>query len=142
MIRFRMVKITTTQFAIVGDMCGEIDEIGIELGFNVKYSMDMRRIGVSPLLTLMSENDDKLLILELFCEFEVHPDDWQGMITDNRLIINKDFLGNLISQSIGTLRGVLYCKTEGTSYSNFVLPSVSISELVNTDAEFKLEQLK
>ena len=137
-----MVKITTTQFAIVGDMCGEIDEIGIELGFNVKYSMDMRRIGVSPLLTLMSENDDKLLILELFCEFEVHPDDWQGMITDNRLIINKDFLGNLISQSIGTLRGVLYCKTEGTSYSNFVLPSVSISELVNTDAEFKLEQLK
>ena len=139
MIRFRMVKITTTQFAIVGDMCGEIDEIGIELGFNVKYSMDMRRIGVSPLLTLMSENDDKLLILELFCEFEVHPDDWQGMITDNRLIINKDFLGNLISQSIGTLRGVLYCKTEGTSYSNFVLPSVSISELVNTDAEFKLE---
>lgn len=134
-----MVKITTTQFAIVGDMCGEIDEIGIELGFNVKYSMDMRRIGVSPLLTLMSENDDKLLILELFCEFEVHPDDWQGMITDNRLIINKDFLGNLISQSIGTLRGVLYCKTEGTSYSNFVLPSVSISELVNTDAEFKLE---
>ena len=134
-----MVKITTTQFAIVGDMCGEIDEIGIELGFNVKYSMDMRRIGVSPLLTLMSENDYKLLILELFCEFEVHPDDWQGMITDNRLIINKDFLGNLISQSIGTLRGVLYCKTEGTSYSNFVLPSVSISELVNTDAEFKLE---
>lgn len=134
-----MVKITTTQFAIVGDMCGEIDEIGIELGFNVKYSMDMRRIGVSPLLTLKSENDDKLLILELFCEFEVHPDDWQGMITDNRLIINKDFLGNLISQSIGTLRGVLYCKTEGTSYSNFVLPSVSISELVNTDAEFKLE---
>ena len=134
-----MVKITTTQFAIVGDMCGEIDEIGIELGFNVKYSMDMRRIGVSPLLTLMSENDDKLLILELFCEFEVHPDDWQGMITDNRLIINKDFLGNLISQSIGTLRGVLYCKTESTSYSNFVLPSVSISELVNTDAEFKLE---
>lgn len=139
MIRFRMVKITTTQFAIVGDMCGEIDEIGIELGFNVKYSMEMHRIGVSPLLTLKSENDDKLLILELFCEFEVHPDDWQGMITDNRLIINKDFLGNLISQSIGTLRGVLYCKTEGTSYSNFVLPSVSISELVNTDAEFKLE---
>ena len=134
-----MVKITTTQFAIVGDMCGEIDEIGIELGFNVKYSMDMRRIGVSPLLTLMSENDDKLLILELFCEFEVHPDDWQGMITDNRLIINKDFLGNLISQSIGTLRGVLYCKTEGTSYSNFVLPSVSISELVNTNAVFELE---
>lgn len=134
-----MVKITTTQFAIVGDMCGEIDEIGIELGFNVKYSMEMHRIGVSPLLTLKSENDDKLLILELFCEFEVHPDDWQGMITDNRLIINKDFLGNLISQSIGTLRGVLYCKTEGTSYSNFVLPSVSISELVNTDAEFKLE---
>ena len=134
-----MVKITTTQFAIVGDMCGEIDEIGIELGFNVKYSMDMRRIGVSPLLTLKSENDDKLLILELFCEFEVHPDDWQGMITDNRLIINKDFLGNLISQSIGTLRGVLYCKTEGTSYSNFVLPSVSISELVNTNAVFELE---
>lgn len=139
MIRFRMVKITTTQFAIVGDMCGEIDEIGIELGFNVKYSMEMHRIGVSPLLTLKSENDDKLLILELFCEFEVHPDDWQGMITDNRLIINKDFLGNLISQSIGTLRGVLYCKTEGTSYSNFVLPSVSISELVNTNAVFELE---
>lgn len=139
MIRFNMVKISIKQFAIVSEIGSDADKIGMELGFNVNYSMNMHRIGVSPMITLLGENSQKLLILELFCEFDIHPDDWGKMIDGKKLVIPKGFLGYLISQSVGTLRGVLYCKTEDTPYSIFLLPSINVSEMVQNDAEFELE---
>ena len=139
MTRFNMVKITTKQFAIVNEPNNDSDKIGMELGFNVNYSMNMHRIGVSPMLTLLGENNKKLLILELFCEFEIHPEDWEEMIDEKKLVVPKDFLEYLISQSIGTMRGVLYCKSEDTPFSTFVLPSINVSNLIQTDAEFNLD---
>lgn len=140
MVRFNMVKITTKQFAIVSEPKGEQSSIGFEWGFNVNYSMGMHRIGITPTLTLLDEQNQKLLILSLFCEFEIHPDDWQAMITGKKLIVPKNLIEYFISQTVGTMRGVLYCKTEDTPYSFFVLPSVNVAEIVQTDAEFVIEE--
>lgn len=139
MVRFNMVKITTKQFAIVNEPKEEQGSIGIEWGFNISYSMNMHRIGVTPTLTLLDEQNQKLLILTLFCEFDIHPEDWQTLIKGDKLVIPKGLLEYFISQTVGTMRGVLYCKTEDTPYSFFVLPSINVSEIVQTDAEFTIE---
>lgn len=117
----------------------EAKSLGMELGFAISYSTNMRRIGISPTLNLLNPDDSKALILELFCEFEIHPEDWDKMIEGKKLTIPKSFVEYLLSQAVGTLRGVLYCKTEDTEYSFFVLPSINVSAIVKDDAAFTLE---
>jgi hypothetical protein len=53
--------------------------------------------------------------------------------------IPKDFLTHLAILSVGTARGVLFSKTEGTIFSTFILPTINLQEMINEDAIFDLE---
>jgi hypothetical protein len=38
--------------------------------------------------------------------------------------------------TIGTSRGILHAKTEGTEFNKFILPTINVNQLVEKDAEF------
>ncbi|KHJ38947.1 hypothetical protein PBAC_08100 [Pedobacter glucosidilyticus] len=57
---------------------------------------------------------------------------------NNKLELPKNFLAHLLIITVGTTRGVLFAKTENTSYNQFIIPSLNIAELVNKDAIFDL----
>lgn len=40
--------------------------------------------------------------------------------------------------TVGTARGVMHSKTDGTEFNKFLLPTLSIDDLVSKDAEFAL----
>ena len=49
---------------------------------------------------------------------------------------------HLIVLTIGTVRGILHAKTEGTKYNSYILPTINVAELIKTDIVFSKKGLK
>lgn len=132
MIRFRMFRITVPQFAILED---ELIGSGVtyETKFQLKYSLESKSIGVSLYLSSFSEEKKRLAVLEVFCEFSIHPDDWKSCKDNGVLRISKDDIPAFIAQTIGVARGIYHCRTEGTYLNGYVLPPINAVEMVKED---------
>lgn len=131
MMKFRMVKITVDQFAILSNEAptGDLD-INIEIG--MKYAAAARRI--MPTLSFSFEKEGtKLLLLQMNCEFEIAPDDWEAATADGKVKITKPTLECLVAQTVGASRGIMHCKTEGTLFNGVILPPVNVARFITED---------
>ena len=71
------------------------------------------------------------IIIEIANHFNIEETTWNNLKkTENGLIIPKEFASHLVMLTIGTLRGTLHCKTENTEFSDFILPTINVTELI------------
>lgn len=132
MIRFKMIKINTEQFALLQETIPDRDNVALSLNVELKYAAAACMVAVGALFTF-SCADDKFMILKVLCEFQIHPEDWESCTSDNVVTIPKDCIDYLLSQTVGTARGILHCKTEGTTYNDIVLPPLDVSDVIEGD---------
>lgn len=137
MIRFRMNKITTEQFATLEDVL-PTGNISAGFEFNVKNAVEARLIGIGAKFSFSSK-DEIFMILKIFCEFEINPDDWNKCIENDVLTIPKSTMDYLLSQTVGVSRGILHCKTEGTTFNNIILPPLNVSGVIKGDVKFNMK---
>ncbi|MCF0236779.1 MAG: hypothetical protein HUK09_08900 [Bacteroidaceae bacterium] len=133
MIRFRMVRLHTPQFAILAD---KIDgrNFKMETTFSLKYTEDAKSIGVDMLLRLNhGETDQPLVVMQIFCEFEIHPEDLETCRHKNKTIIPKQIIDLFLVQTVGAARGILAAKTEDVYLGGIILPPINVSEFIAED---------
>lgn len=138
MIKFRMAKINVVQFAILSDTLPD-NGLSYSVGLGFKCAPAAMRIGCTFTIEV-AHNDATILKLEVFCEFDIKPDDWNSRIKDSTLTITCDELGYFANQAVGTARGIMFCKTEGTPFSQFILPPVNITKLLDEDFTIDLSE--
>lgn len=132
-----MAKINISQFAILSERPPE-DNIEYDIGLGFKYSLEGQRIAAE--FSYSYEDDKgKFLLLDISCEFDVHPDDWNAAIKENVLTIPKVMLEYFAAQTVGTARGILHCKTEGTPFNYLIIPSVNVSKMIASDLVVPLD---
>lgn len=130
-MKFRMVKINVGQFAILADEIPE-GNIDYSIGLGFRYSIEGKRIAVE--FSYAYEADgNKFLLLEMSCEFEIHTEDWDKAVVDGVLTIPKVMLEFFATQTVGTARGILFCKTEGTPFNHMILPPINVSKMIKND---------
>ena len=133
MIRFRMAKINVEQFAILVDKApNESLSYTVNLGF--KGASNAQRIACIFTATFL-HNETIILKLVLNCEFDIHSDDWVTIFHENLLRVSKEDLSFFANQTVGTARGIMFCKTEGTDFSNFILPPIDLTKIIDQDLE-------
>lgn len=137
MIRFRMFRINLAQFATL------VKELPTgELGFNVelsyKYANEGRIIACSTKFDFASKSE-KVLVIEVVCEFEIAGDDWTTFSQGDTIVIPKDLLEFFAVHTIGTTRGIMYCKTENTSFNKIIIPPLNVAEMVQENMTIKKE---
>ena len=135
MIKFRMAKINVEQFAILTDN-PPVDNITYTIGIDFKYSLEGKRIACVFSFSFNYNDNDKdykFITLNIMCEFDIHPSDWQRSIKDNKLTVKKDMLGFFANQTVGVARGILHCKTEGTPFNGYIIPPVNLTEFIDQD---------
>ena len=78
------------------------------------------------------------------CEFEVSEKALGSFnkVKEEKYIIPRNFLLHLGVITIGTARGILHSKTEGTKFNKFILPSINLTTMINEDMEFNLKELE
>lgn len=131
MIRFRMAKINMDQFAILTDKAPS-EGIYYNVSINFKAARNTSRIAC--IFSVEFAHDDKpILKLGISCEFDIHREDWDNRIKEKTLTITKEELGFFANQTVGTARGIMYCKTSETDFRSFILPPVDLTKILNED---------
>lgn len=136
MTKFRMFGIHLDQFAILCEDCK--DEVGMNVSLNFKYGDEGKKVACVVAFDFTSESE-KVMVLKMTCEFEIQVDDWKTLRSDKEVVIPKDLLEFFAVHTIGTARGVLFCKTENTQFNYIVIPPINVSEMGISDLTVKLE---
>lgn len=131
MMRFRMFRINIEQFAILAENV-QLEKLNIATELEIKYSLEGKSLAIVMTFNFISE-EEKVMLLKLNCEFQIQEDDWNSQINDAKIIFPKNFIEYLVVQTVGTARGVLHCKTEGTAFNHIILPPMNVSDMINGD---------
>lgn len=136
-IGFSLKKVSTEQFAIIEEGFNEKGKI--RLSTSLRFAADDTQKYISVFASFIFDSEKKpFLIVEASCHFSIKDPAWIEMLNSetNTLIVPKGFLCHLAMLTVGTSRGILHAKTEGTCFNKYVLPTINITEVVKEDATF------
>ena len=139
-IKFRLHNIKTEQFAIVEDAYENSDKI--QLGLNYRFGSKGEERIIAVLTNFkFKTNKGVLLLIEVSCLYVIDEASWETIYKPeiNELQIPKEFATHLLVLTIGTTRGVLHSKTEGTPFNKFFIPTLNVSENIKEDIVIKVE---
>lgn len=131
MVRFKMFRISTGQFAILSTEAPQGD-IEITTNMELKHTNDGSAVQVHATFSF-NEREMQVMLLETTCEFVIHPDDLQSITKDGKIIIPKTLIDYFIAQTVGTARGILHCKTEGTPFNGIIMPPMNVTGMFKGD---------
>lgn len=139
-LEFELIGIQTQQFACFENNLPSKKK-AISLNTNLEFGVNQEHKILTVAVTFTFENAKKVFIkIEVRCDFIVSETTWKSFNQEHELIFPKGFVRHLSMLSVGTARGVLHAKTEGTAFNDFILPTINLEELVEEDAHFTLEE--
>ncbi|MCH2084689.1 MAG: hypothetical protein MK226_20050 [Saprospiraceae bacterium] len=142
-IGFILQKITTEQFAILEESF-QADE-NTELGTELKFSINAleKRISVFPRFVFRHSKQSPFLIIAVGGHFKISESSWKQFIQSesHQIIVPRNFMAHLCVITVGTTRGILHAKTEGTAFNQFLLPSINIFDIIQKDVPFNISPL-
>lgn len=136
-ISFTLLSVRTEQYATFEDNLTEGEKINLGTGLEFKLNGNKKQIGVFATFSF-EQNQKVFLKLQVSCHFGIQPDSWNTYSRDSSIVFPKGFLAHLAMLAVGTSRGVLHAKSEGTVFNRFCLPLINVTNLINEDAEFPL----
>lgn len=131
MTRFRMFGIHLDQFAILADK-NPNEKVGMKVGMNFRYADEGKKIACTANFEFSSDNE-KLVVMAVTCDFVIQDDDFEKLKKDEKVAIPKDLLEFFAVHTIGTARGIMFCKTESTPFNNIIIPPINVNDMIATD---------
>lgn len=132
-LAFRIASIGTDEFSAFG--LPEVIQdarMGFTCNLQLMVDVDRRQLGIQ-LHNHFEVNDEPVIRLIAHVIFEFEETSWTTMLTESKVTIKKALARHLTVITVGTVRGVLHAKTEGTPHSRFILPLVNVEEMVVKD---------
>lgn len=130
MIDFSMKQIKVEQFAILSETLPKDSNVNVETTFSVSVDSKSHTVGMRVKINYLAEKE-VLLTLTLVCMFVISDESWNSLISNDVITIPRGFLVHMAVHTLGTARGVLFCKAEDTVFQQIILPPI------NVDAAFK-----
>ncbi len=135
-VGFRLHKITTEQFALLPEQYDATFQ-EVELSVGLKFGMNDTERLIAAFVKVQFVNNGKIfLLVEIGHHYMIEPQAWQTLKPEGqKLTLPKSFAAHLVVLAIGSMRGYLHAKTENTSLSQLILPTVNVNEMVISDIE-------
>lgn len=137
-IGFIIHKIETKQFAILSE---ELDESELTITSGVAFGIDEDNRIIRAMFKYEFISKDKvILILEVYVDFQIEEKCFGKQIKiKDSLVIPKGFATHLAMIAVGTARGILHEKTNGTKLNEFLMPPIDLTASIDEDIAFKFE---
>jgi hypothetical protein len=138
-VGFALLGIKTEQFALMEDIFNPKKEVG--LGTELQFKLDQTNKQISVFMGFEFMQTRKVFLkIVVSCHFKISEDSWETLLHagENKLIVPKGFLAHLAMLTTGTSRGVLFAKTESTSFSKYIIPAINVAAMIPDDAIFDL----
>lgn len=139
-VQFSISRVSTEQFAVIEEAFQE--GTNINLNTNIRFAIDrVNRIVAVFCQFKFEQKNIPFIKIEVSNHFTVAPDSWKSFLKDDiTTVIPKGFLTHLGMITVGTARGVLHTKTEGTRFNEFILPTVNVVDMIKEDGVFKFKE--
>ena len=136
-ISFVLKQIRTEQFAIVDEAITLNPTVNVNTSINFRAEKKDRVIGVMAHFRF-EQDKAPIMIISVSCHFQVSEDSWNTFITpeSSATVIPKALMTHFAMLTVGTARGVLHAKTEGTRFNHVLLPAINLTELIKEDVTF------
>ncbi|WP_170857241.1 hypothetical protein [Flavobacterium micromati] len=76
------------------------------------------------------------ITIQLNCNFEIGVESFNDLVVDGKIIIPSWFIAHVAMITVGSSRGILHSKTEGTIFNKYSLPTRNVAEMIPVDAIF------
>lgn len=135
MTRFQMNRIGVNQFAILREQfAGQEVRLATELSF--RYSTEGKQVACIADFKFQ-DAAGVFLLLSCQCTFLIHPEDWSAFEAKQGVTMPESLLETLAMHTIGTSRGVLFCRTEGTPFAALMIPPINVHDVLTQSSGAK-----
>lgn len=138
-IGFNFLGVKTEQFALLEENFNKKNEVSLGSDLEFKLNCEKKQLGIFATFRF-EQAKTAFLKLQISCHFQVVSESWDNYCGDNKIVFPKDFMAHLSMLTVGTARGVLHAKTEGTGFNRFMLPLINVADLVKSDVVFNLSE--
>lgn len=129
-IPYRIFRIETSQFAIFPEKFDNAGKVSVNSSFEFSVNKDITNVRVKCNINY-SQGDNILMLLELVTFFEIAREGAEEIKNKGRVPV--DFLQYMGTIIIGTARGIIHAKTEGTVLNSIVLPPINLTTIIKDD---------
>lgn len=134
MIPYRISKIETKQFAIFPDKFINGNSVDIQTNYNFDIRSDLTHIRSTSVIKFF-QKEQLVLVLEIACYFDIAPEGIDFIKEQNKVPV--EFLRYMATIVVGTARGIIHSKTEGTVLSSIILPPINLVDVIKADMDLK-----
>ncbi|MBE0393165.1 MULTISPECIES: hypothetical protein [unclassified Flavobacterium] len=134
-LTFNLVKIRTDQFALFEE--NHLDKGNVNLSTNMSFGLNVEEEAFSVSLKFTFEMKKKpFMATQVTCFFNIEKATWESLQSNDKIILPKGFVAHMAMLTVGTARGILHSKTEGTIFNKYILPTLNVAEMVPEDVVF------
>ncbi|MGO1584789.1 hypothetical protein [Mesonia sp.] len=137
---FALSGLRTVSFAQIDaayKKTGKTDLIS-SLGFGI--DINDHTISCKARFSFEKKKDQPFLILEVESLFKIEKNDFKNKVKqeDNSYLVSKELAMHFAVITVGSSRGILHAKTEGTRYNEYLLPTIDVKQMIPENVFFKL----
>jgi hypothetical protein len=134
MIPYRIIKIETKQFAIFPEKFINGNDVDIQTSYNFDIRSDMTNIRCTSAIHFLQKGQ-LIMILELTCYFDIASEGVDFIKEQKKVPL--EFLRYMATITVGTARGIIHAKTEGTVLCSIILPPINLVEAIKSDMDLQ-----
>lgn len=140
-IGFNLVGIETKEFATFEESFNPNDKDNIDLNLNLGFQLSENLDIINCIFTInFSQRENLLIKLKLSCSFKLDETTINSFKKDKEIIFPKHLMSHFGVITVGTARGVLHSKTDGSIFNDLLLPTINLTEMIKDDIIFDLDQ--
>lgn len=137
-IPYRIERIETRQFAVFPDKFIHTKTVEVQSSYEFAVSDDISAIRCRSMFHYI-QDDQLLLVLEMMTFFSIAPIGIDEIKKKKHIPV--DFLRYMGTIAVGTARGIIHAKTEGTTLNAIVLPPINLVEIIKDNMAVTQEVL-
>lgn len=134
-IEFNIKGVKTEQFALFEENHFDKGEINLETNLSYGLNADERDFIVSIKFTFEMKKKP-FITIQISCNFEIELKSFNNLIVDDKIIVPNWFIAHMAMITVGTSRGILHSKTEGTIFNKYIIPTLNVAQMIPEDAIF------
>jgi len=133
-LSFKLVDISTNEFAILEDSYKEGENVRMGTFVNFGHDSEHRVLGAN-LKFQFEQNEKPFLVISATCSFQLEEDAWNSLLDENgqKIVIPEGFASHMAVITVGTIRGILYEKVKDTLFKEYIIPPINLTELIQED---------
>jgi hypothetical protein len=134
-IKFNLLKIKTDQFALLEENYVENSKINLNTSMSFGLNIEDKAFSISVKFTFETKKKP-FMTTQVSCFFQIENTAWESFKVNDKIILPKGFVAHMAMITVGTSRGILHSKTEGTIFNIYILPTLNVAEMIPEDVVF------